>query len=188
MEFDDMKKIWDKQNNQPLYVLDEAALHNRIDSKKRKTRHITNISELLSIVVNLTVGGMILGVTLYGSGNVYLYILAAWMLTVAAILAVIRVRRIGAQAKFDRSILGDLDHTLATASYQVRLSGMLRWNVVPVAVLITLGVWNSGKGFGLAVGIVAFFAITWYASGWEHNYYKRRRREVEALKKMVLSE
>ncbi|HMJ68613.1 MAG TPA: hypothetical protein VK508_06950 [Cyclobacteriaceae bacterium] len=183
-----MKKIWDKQNNQPLYVLDEPALHNRIGSKKRKTGHITNISELLSIVVNLALGGMILGVTLYGNGNVYMYILASWMLIVAAVVTVTRVQRIGSQSTFDRSILGDLDHTIATASYQVRLSGMLRWNVVPVAVLITLGVWNSGKGFALAVGILAFSAITWYASGWEHNYYRRRKSEVEALRKMVLSE
>ncbi len=33
MEFDEMKKIWDAQNNQPLYVIDEKALHNRIQSK-----------------------------------------------------------------------------------------------------------------------------------------------------------
>jgi hypothetical protein len=33
MEFDEMKKIWDAQNNQPLYVLDEKALHNRFSGK-----------------------------------------------------------------------------------------------------------------------------------------------------------
>src|SRR4051812_1101237 len=33
MEFDEMKKIWDAQNNQPLYVIDEKGLHNRIQSK-----------------------------------------------------------------------------------------------------------------------------------------------------------
>ena len=44
MEFDEIKKIWDAQNNQPLYVIDEKALHNRIQSKMN-VKHLTNISD-----------------------------------------------------------------------------------------------------------------------------------------------
>ena len=36
MEFEDLQKIWDTQNNKPMYVINEEALHRRILSKKNK--------------------------------------------------------------------------------------------------------------------------------------------------------
>ncbi|HTE33337.1 MAG TPA: hypothetical protein VK666_23310, partial [Chryseolinea sp.] len=62
MEFDELQQIWDTQNNKPLFAINERALHNRILSKMRKARHITNTSELLLIIVSLGVGCFILGV------------------------------------------------------------------------------------------------------------------------------
>lgn len=184
-----MKKIWDTQTNEPLYVLNETALHNRIQSKRNKTGNITNVSERMSIVVNIIAGGVLLVTTLRsGSGNIYLYILAAWMMIVGGITMVSRMRRIAGNGKFDRSILGDLDYTLATATYQVRLSGLLRWNIVPVAIFIVLGLWSGGRSTVFAIGLLVFFAIVWYASGFEHNYYKSRRREAQQLRNMLLTE
>ena len=65
MEFDDMKKIWDSQNNETIYGINEKALHNRIQAKKRKANRITNVSELLLIVTNVASGGFVLGMNLY---------------------------------------------------------------------------------------------------------------------------
>ena len=42
MEFEELKKIWDTQNNQPMYAINEEALHNRILTKKRKTNKISS--------------------------------------------------------------------------------------------------------------------------------------------------
>ena len=61
MEFEELQKIWDSQNNRPVYAIDEKALHNRILSKKRQAYHITNTTELLLIIVNVAAGGLILG-------------------------------------------------------------------------------------------------------------------------------
>jgi hypothetical protein len=47
MEFEELRKIWDAQNNQPLYAINEKAMYNLILSKKKQAHHITNISELL---------------------------------------------------------------------------------------------------------------------------------------------
>ncbi|HZY81497.1 MAG TPA: hypothetical protein VFE50_18365 [Cyclobacteriaceae bacterium] len=183
-----MKKVWDTQNNEPLYVLNESALHNRVQVKKRKAGHITNISELLAIVANIGGGGFILATTLSKeSSNVYLYLLAAWMFVTAIYCVVGRIRRIRSNTKFDRSILGDIDQAIATASYQVRLSGLLRWNIVPISVLIFLGLWSGEKSIWIAIGLVVFFAVTWYATGWEHNYYKSRRNEVQQLRNLLVN-
>jgi len=188
MEFDDMKKIWHSQNNEPLYVLNESALHNRVQAKKKQTGHITNISELLAIVANTIAGGLLLFVNLSKeSPTVYMNLLAAWMFITATYCLIGRMQRLRSNTKFDRSILGDIDLAIATATYQVRLSGLLRWNIVPIAVLILLGLWTGDKSIWIAIGLLIFFAITWYASGWEHNYYKSKRNEVQQLRKLLVN-
>ena len=175
MEFEELQKIWDTQNNEPLYAINEKALHNRILSKKKQGLHITNTSELLSIIVNAGAGCFIFGVNFFKhSGNIFMYLLSAWMIVCALYLLVSRLHRIKANQKFDRSISGDLNHAISVATYQVRLSQMMRWNLLPVGTLIVLGVWGSGK-FWLAVGMVVLFLLTHYASRWEHNKYKRKK-------------
>jgi Flp pilus assembly protein TadB len=189
MEFEELQKIWDTQNNEPLYAINEKALHNRILSKKKQGLHITNISELLSIIVNAGAGCFIFGVNFFKhSGNMFMYILSAWMFICALYLLVSRLRRVKANQRFDRSISGDLNNAISVATYQVRLSQMMRWNILPTGTLITLGVWNGGKSVWLAAGMLLFFVLTYYASAWEHNIYKRKKRELEMLKSKLDNE
>lgn len=182
MEFDDMKKIWDTQNNEPLYAVNETALHHRILSKKRRGFHITNISEWLSVLAYGGAGCFILGTNLYKqSDNVWIYVLAAWMLVSALYTLVSRIRRIRGELQFDRSMTGDLAHAISVAAYQVRLSFLMRWNILPVGLLTVLSVLGNGKSVWVAVGVLVFLMISYYASGWEHNIYKNRKRELEVL-------
>ena len=176
MEFEEMKKIW--QNEEPLYVINESALRNSIAKKKDKTLRITNISELLCIVANLGSGAYVL--------TKGMYVLAVWMIAVGVYCLVGRIRRKMGERKFDRSMLGDLDHAVSVANYQVRFSGLMRWNILPVAILILAGMWNKDNMIALMIGIILFFAVTFYASGWEHNYYKERRRHVVELRNTLL--
>ena len=77
-----------------------------------------------------------------------MYILSAWMLGSALYLLVSRIRRIKANHRFDRSMRGDLTHAISVATYQVRLSRLMRWNILPIGILTLLGVWSSGKSYG----------------------------------------
>jgi hypothetical protein len=186
MEFDEMKKIWSTQDNEPLYAINEAALHKRILSGRNKGEYITNITELLSIVVNFGAGAFILSHNMFGSRNVYLYVLGTWMFITGIYCLIGRVRRRRGEQQFDRTMLGDLDHSVSIATYQVRFSGLMRWNILPIGGLILRSVWDSDKAIGLAIGLALFFMLTFYASGWEHNYYKSRLRNVQQLRKMLL--
>ncbi|AXY73855.1 hypothetical protein D3H65_07615 [Paraflavitalea soli] len=182
MEFDELQKIWDTQNQQSLYVINEQALHHRIQAKMRQGYHITNISEWLTIMVNLGAGSLIL--ILFGiknSGNISMYLLAAWMLATALFAMMNRIRRIKGNRRFDRSLQGDLQYAISLTTYQVHLSQILRWNVLPVGVLTILGLWESGKPWWIAGCVLLFFALTWYASRWEHSFYRNRKHSLETL-------
>jgi hypothetical protein len=189
MEFEELQKIWDSQNNEPLYAINVNALHNRILSKKKRAGHIANFSELLLIVVNIGAGGLILGMNIFKQNtNVFMYLISVWMFISALYTLAGRIRRIKGEYRFDRSMLGDLNHAISTASYQVRLSQIMRWNILPIGIFSLLGIWDSGKPVWIAALILVFFALTYYASGWEHRIYKARKRELEVLQKKLKSE
>ncbi len=189
MEFDEMKKIWDVQNNEAVYGINEAALHRHILAKQRQGYHISHVSELLSIIVYGFTGSFVFFTnTRQAQYNIFMYLLAAWMLGSALYVLVSRLRRINGERQYDRSLLGDLRHAIAVAGYQVGLSRLLRWNMLPVAILIVLGLYSGGKSIFILAGISLFFAATWYASGWEHNIYRNRKRALETLQDKLQNE
>jgi hypothetical protein len=189
MEFDEIKKIWDTQNNEPMYVINEKGMHNRILSKKNQAGHVAGFSELLVIFSNTSAGTFVLAMDLFkGKGNIYMYLLTAWMLATALYVLVGRINRIKGSHRFDRSMRGDLDYAISTATYQVLLSRLMRWNIVPMAIFLTLGIWDGGKSIWVAATALVFFILAFYASGWEHNIYKVRKRELEILKGKLESE
>ncbi|XWW45662.1 hypothetical protein JYG30_23580 [Fibrella sp. USSR17] len=186
MEFDELQKIWDAQTNQPLWAINETALHHRIQAKKNQAFHITRISELLSIIVNAVAGSVVLAVNLTKTpANLAMYGMAAWMFATALYVLVGRIRRLNGQKTFDRTILGELTHAISMATYQVRLSRLLRWNMLPIVGLSLLGVWQGGKSTWLLFGLIAFFVLAYMASGWEHGLYAAKKRELEVLRERL---
>jgi hypothetical protein len=189
MNFEELQKIWDVQNNEPLYAINEKAMRKHIISKRNQAGHITNISELLSIVVNFGVAAFVAGMQLFSQhGNVFMYLMAIWMFITACYVLVSRRRRMKGESNFERSMLGDLNHAIAMATYQVRLSQLLRWNILPIGLFTLLSFWEGEKPFWIMAVLLLFFALTYYASGWEHNIYKSRKRELETLQKRLETE
>jgi hypothetical protein len=189
MEFEELQQIWDSQNNKPLYAINEKALHNMILSKKKVASHITNVSELLLVIVNLGAGGLVLGINLFPlSGNIFIFLMAPWMVATSMYVLVNRVRRINGEGRFDRSMHGDLSHAISVATYQERLSQLMRWNILPIAVLILLSFWQGGKSIWMAGLTMLFFVFAYYLGVWEHNIYKSRKRELETLRNMLTNE
>ncbi|MBO9658972.1 MAG: hypothetical protein J7527_09110 [Chitinophagaceae bacterium] len=182
MEFEELQKIWLAGNQEAVYVINEQALHHRITAKRHKVLHIANVSELLLVVVNIAAGIFVLTTTYFSPhSNVFLYLMAGWMFLTAGYALVHRLRRLRAQPVYDRSLQQELQHALATATYQVRLSQLMRLNVIPIGALTVLGIWQGDKPIWLAAVILLFFCGAYYFSGWEHNYYKRQQRELEGL-------
>jgi hypothetical protein len=189
MEFEELKKIWDVQTDQPLYAINEKAMYNLILSKKKQAHHITNTSELLIIIVYIIAGSVVLGMNLFDqSSNISMYILSVWMLGSGLFMLMSRIKRIKGGNQFDRSMSGDLDYAISVTTYQVRISQIMLWNILPIGILTTLGLWEGGKPIWIAMVVLLFFALSYYAGGWEHNIYKRKKRELELLKNKLASE
>ena len=165
MEFEEMKKIWDAQNNQPLYVMDEKALYIRIQSKMNSLLHVTSTSELGLIVINLFTGIVLIGRNSFARGpNIFLIIEAAWMFGIVAYLIISRIRRIKASSRFTRSINGDLNHAISLTAYQMRLSQIICWNFLPMGLIMIGSGWEAGKLLKVGALILVSYALAFYVT------------------------
>jgi hypothetical protein len=183
MEFDEMKKIWDAQNNQPLYTFDEKALHNRIRSKMKIMLRFTSVSEWFLVMINLGTGGILLGFNRFKPGtNLFLYLEAAWTFALAVYLVSHHIRRVKAGRRFDRSVHGDLDHAISIANYQMRLSQIIRWNFVPMGVIMIFSGWESGQLLKVSAVILASYTLAFYVTSKGYRFNKRRKRELQVLR------
>jgi hypothetical protein len=186
MEFEEMKKIWDSQKQEHVFSLDQSALHNRVLTKQKQGLHIAHISELLLIFSNILGAASILAVVIPRERfNISMTIMSVCMLMVATYVARGRYQRINGNAKFDRSLKGDLEFALDVARYQVKLSTLGRWIIFPVATLSVTGLIEAEKSFWIVLAIIFFMLLLNYFAGWESKYYQTRLNQLEALKKKL---
>lgn len=187
MEFNEMREIWGAQNNQPLYTIDEKALQNRLQRKRHSV--LTNISEWILIISYLGVVTVLVGLNLFvlPKANIFLYLEAAWMFSTVVVLVVIHIRRIKAGRRFDRSIHGDLDHGIHLINYQMRISQITRWSLLPMGAIIILSIsgWEARKLFEISAVILVLYTLTFYASGKGLRMNKRRKRALQVLKEKL---
>ncbi len=182
MDFNELQQIWDTQSNQSFYAINEKAMQQLIQSKKKQASRITHLSELLTIIANAGAGVLILLLNLYKKPtSIYLYAMAGWMLVTATYVLLSRLRRLKGNKQFDRSMHGDLRYAISVATYQVRFSRLLRWNQLPIGLFCLLGIWESGKPLWIAAVLFVFLSLAWLASGWEHGIYQRKKRALETL-------
>jgi len=186
MELEEVQHIWSNQNKQMPYSIDTAGLHRRILSGKAKAVHITNFTERLIILVGVSTGLFTLWTnTTSKHQSFFIYCYSVWMFIMAILVITSRMRRRAAGRQFERSVQGELEHGLAVARYQVRLSQLMRWNIFVIGGLILFGLWETAKPWWATVGVIVFLSMGWYASGFEHRYYQRQKKRLEELRDLL---
>lgn len=186
MELDEVRSIWNMQREQAPYQVDEQRLHQQVLARKSRALHITSISELLIIGIYIGVGIFVAFTNATSSKiSLFMYAAVAWMLLVALLTVISRIRRIKGNRKFDRSVQGELQHGLALARYQVRLSRLMRLNTALLCCLMLFACWEKAKPWWATMLILAIFGLGWFVSGWEHNKHKMQKRKLEELEQSL---
>ena len=184
MEFDEMKKIWDAQNGQTLYAIDEEALHKRVLKKKDKSARLANMSELMLIGSLIFSTGIIMSAAIYKSKFDLLPMGMALMMAIVAVMIYMRRRkRLSWQNNFENSILGDMNQAVANANYQVKLSQSVKWLYLAVAILSVVGVVDAAEEWWKGALVAAFFIIVMYAARWEYRtFYVSQKKGLEKMR------
>jgi uncharacterized membrane protein YobD (UPF0266 family) len=184
MRFEEMKKIWDDQNKEHVFAIDEKQLHQNIEEKKRKSSALVSKIEIMLIVVNSLASSTIIGLNVVQrKGNIFENAMALLMLATAIYIIFRRAHRLKNENRFDRTMLGDLDHAISNATYQAQLSYGMLINCVIMGILLFFNAVAEDKSPTTLFLIAVLFAITIYLSRWEHrSWHVARKKRLEGMR------
>jgi hypothetical protein len=138
MEFEDMKKIWDEQNNENIYAINESELHRRVIRKKNRVKRMINKFELTLLIAMIICG---LLTTFMGILHNQWYKLtnALIFFTIAGYIYKSRQDRIKYEGQSNLSLLDDLEQTLRSLDYHAkRQKYFVLWYMLPVFLTIII--------------------------------------------------
>ena len=185
MEFEEMKKIWDEQNQEPLYAINEAALHKRIHSKKKRASRVSNINDfgLMGIAVITAITYSFISI-INETPTFYDYLIPIIMIAIGGYVLTGRMQRKKKEHQFDRTMLGDLDHAIASVSYEAKRSKtMVWWFILPLAIPSFLNMVQSEAGIWQILSITGAFILSYAVVRWEFNRcHVPKKQKLEALR------
>ena len=212
MEFNELKMIWDSQNQEPLYAMNEAALHGIVQRKNQEWNRCLSCCFAAEITIGVVCGALMLicaGVLIFAD-RTWLDALS-WMKVapsrwdIAALLAasgiwfyysaymfLARKRQQRRVEVFDSTLRGDLDRALAETDFRIALARSIVWRgLVPVwiaaalwlAVLYRLLAMPAWSYVFMGATVLGSFVVV--VSGKQQsitNRFQPRRRELESLR------
>ena len=191
MEFEEMKRIWDQQKDEPLYAINEKALHRSIKSTKKKAARLTNINDWGLIVIGIVTAVVYSNLSIIDdTPNVYDYLIVVALLFITGYVWFGRMRRKKQEQAFALTMLGDLNHAIANVNYEVRRSkNMVWWFIVPLTILVFLNMSQGDVSLWKWIGIAAAFVLSGLLTRWEYIHrFKPKQRKLEALREKLTEE
>lgn len=187
MEFEEMKKIWDSQNNQPLYAINEEALHNRVRAKLNSATRLNNKNDMGLILVALVTAILL---HIIGEQSQSDYVASATLVLIAGYVYISRIRRVKQEQQFDRSMLGELEHAIANIDYEIRRSKtFVWWFLLPVALPSIYNLIQSDVSLWKWIVVPAAYILAIFVTQW--GLKKRllpKRKHLEALRSKIVDE
>lgn len=187
MNFDDLQKVWDAQQQAPMYQLNESALNQIVLRKSRKTNRYVDINDfgLMAIMILCSIALLILD-----RASVYTFLSSACMLGIAAYVGIQRWRRKQHNQSFDKSILGELNQAIANAESEIkRARNFVWWMLVPAAIPTMLNMTQNDASLWHILFVLAAFLLSYLVAQWGlKRQYLPRKRSLEALKKKLLED
>lgn len=189
MEFEEMQTIWNEQDNERLFAINEAALHKYIKDKSRSVDHLMRFAEWAMIAANLIVVLILTVDAIRDGGPTYQYYIAAMYLAYSVIGLVRRLRRKQAEVVFEPTMLGEVDKALWQINYLIEQSkSMIYWYVMPLTLAVGASFFLNGKSLWGAAFMLGLIPATLFGSRWEMNrWYRPKKQELEKLRETLLA-
>jgi hypothetical protein len=212
MEFSELKMIWDSQNQEPLYAMNEAALQGIVQRKNREWNRCLSCCFATEITI-----GVICGALMLVCAGVAIFADTAWLAAlswikvapsrwdIVALLAaggiwfyysaymfLARKRQQQRVEVFDSTLRGDLHRALAETDFRIaHARSIVWWGLVPVWVATSLWLAVFYRLLAMPAWSYVFIGATMLGSfvvvvsGKQKsitNRFEPRRRELESLR------
>ena len=190
MEFKEMQVIWNNQNNEKLYVINEEALHKQIKRKSRSTEKMLNFFEFMMIFVNLGMGTFLIFDAIRDNEALLGYILPIAYLGFGIYGFIRRLTRRQQEVHFDETMVGELDKAIWRINHLLKQGDqVIYWYLIPLVlvfatVMILQGKLVWGIAFALILPPATYYGMRWEARKW----HLPKKRDLESLREMILAE
>ena len=189
MEFEEMQIIWNSQNNEKLYAINEKALFEKIKRKGRSVNSYVKFVEVVMILTNLVAGLLVMyqGVTGERSWG---QITLASVYLLYLVYGIYRwfARRQDEQ-QFEQSMLGELNKAIWRSDYLMKQGHqMIFWYLLPIIVISIIFVLLEGGSWQTIGFLLLILPVTYYGGRWEiRKFHAPKKRELESLRETLMS-
>ena len=190
MEFAEMKIIWDSQNEEKLYAINERALYEQIKRKGKSVGRLLQRFEMTIIGVNVLVAVVLLVTALINQFDTFYYLLPVVYLAYALVALVWRWSRRQTDIHFASTMLGELDKAIWQINYLIRRSRELIFVYMLPLTLLTGGqlLYEGLPLFALAIVFVMGGAC-FLTDRWEiKKCYLPQKQSLESLRATLAAE
>lgn len=190
MEFKEMQVIWNNQNNEKLYAINEETLYKQIKKKGRSVTRLLTFFEGVMIFVNLIVGIILIMDTAAENGSNYEYLLAALYLGFSVYAIFRRLARHKEEVHFAPTMLGELDKAIWQMNYLLKQGqSIIYWYLLPLVVVFSLTMFLDGKYLWGILFPLFLIPATYYGTRWEaRKWHLPKKHDLETLREMLTAE
>lgn len=189
MKFEEMKKIWDSQNNRHIYAIDEEALHRQVSQKSRGILHLGSFNDWGLIIISLGLAAFNIASGIQHDA-LFKFPQSIIFIMVAAFIYWDRKKRLEKEGQSDCTLLGDLEQGLRSIDHQIRRQRtFVWWFLMPNAVAFIIEQsfsWGPKSGWQilLVVGALAL-SYTVVELGLRRNIMPRKK-DLLSLRSLFL--
>ena len=159
MEFEEMQKIWDSQNQQTVYAINEDVLHKQIGRKSRDAGKQLIFFEWI-MIISIIVVSILLLVDGDGLGE---RVMAGAILLIPIYLLFTRQQRRREEKQFEPSVIGELDKAIWQTDYLMnKLETILWWHILPFTVAMVITIYFQSRSVGAMLLVIAVMAASWW--------------------------
>lgn len=186
MQFEDLQKVWDQQNQQPMYVLNEEALQQQIRRKGNKISRYITINEFgLLIISVLTTANL----AFTSENRTYALLVGIAMFSSCAYMMWGRYQRLKKTPEAS-SVLAELEYTISQSDYYLQFAKtFFLWFMLPMALVVVFRLFSAEAGLWKWLLIIGSFSFAFLLVRLELHYkHLPRKRSLEKLKEKLLEE
>jgi len=186
MQFEDLQKVWDQQNQKPMYVLNEEALQQQIRRKGNKISRYISVNEFGLLIISVFTTANLL---LTSEHRTYAFLVGLAMFSSCVYMFWGRYQRLKKTPESD-SLLAELEYTISQSDYYLRFAKtFFLWFMLPMTLVVAYRLMSAQASFWKWLLIIGSFLLAFLLVRLELRYkHLPRKRSLEKLKEKLLEE
>lgn len=190
MDFEELQVIWNSQNNEKMYVINENVLYTYIKQKGKSINNLLKFFEFMLVGTNLVVGIWLTIESLDNSPLSNQLILAVFYLAFAVYGLIRKLMRRNEEKPFSDTMVGELDKAIWRVDYLMQQSlNIIVWYLVPLILIFGVMTIFDTRLLFPTVMLLIVTVVSYFAHRWEFNkFHLPKKHNLEMLREKLTAQ